>query len=1213
MSNQRRGEDTTADQAKILAHPKNNPAHVKDELLLQREYQLAQQLKDVCDDSGKEIDYSKSATIIQKLGLIYLQRSSDKFSLIKSAGLLNAAIIRNPPNVSEIKQDLANLCKHILQQAEAANQTADLIKKAEEVKSAFTQLRNEVDQFLSNSKSTESAQNEITTKLEEDKISSIQSIQTKITDAYVRTMTNLCEYCENVMGKPPCQYTVTGMGSLAREEATPYSDFEHMITLEEPNYRPQHLDYFRWYTLIFHIVILNVQETIIPALHVPTLNDKDSKLGDWFFDSHTRGISLDGMMPHASKYPLGRGPTKNKPWAVELIKPLKDMLKYLSSESDLKEGYHLSDLLTKSCFVYGSREIYDQFVEGIKTHLHTKTHQETREEITTLVKDDLNKFSTRLCLAKLRNNNTINVKQLVYRSSTLFIGAMGRFHNISLNSCFDIVKKMAEQNKITPQTKHSLLFAVAIACEMRLRVYMGHKSQRDWIEIKADKGGIKNFMNVAGQANTIRYFQVVYCLQCEVARLLQLTKLHFYTDPQLINIATCYAFGVNAKYDSETSRTMWNIHNFSFDDCLNNLCQNLKNMQKCVEDDKCEKNVKPFQILARHLYDSKAYDEGLEFYKRVLECYQQQQQTTEVDSGESSAVASSHSSSSQSVPARKAQDSSQSRKEKQSTTNNNIHLARTLGKVGVCLKNSSKPDDALKYQQKSFKVNQRISSNEETDPDVASTLNNIGMCHYGLHQYTEGLEYLHRSLKIYQKISLNEETDPEVASTVNNIGNCHYGLHQYTEGLEYSRRSLKIYQKISLNEETDSDVASTLNNIGYCHYGLHQYTEGLEYLLRSLKIKQKISLNEETDPDVALTLNNIGLCHNDLHQYTEGLEYLRRSLKIKQKISLNEETDPNVASTLNNIGMCYHDFHQYNEGLEYLHTSLKIYQKISLNEEIDSDVASPLNNIGMCHFGLQQYTEGLEYLHRSLKIKQKISLNQETDPDVASTSNNIGMCHYGLHQYTKGLEYLHRSLKIYQKISLNQETDSDVASTLNNIGMCHYGLHQYTEGLEYLHRSLKIYQKISMSEKTDSDVAATLNNIGMCHYGLHQYTKGLECLHRSLTIKQNMSLNEETDSDVAATLNNIGMCLNDLYQHTEGLKYLQKSLKIYQKISLNEEADLDVAFTLHNIGRCFYAFSQYIEALQYFQRSFLIYQNAGDDSGVAEALECTELCEIELQ
>ena len=845
-------EDETSQSQESSTQQENKLFDTEDKLL-QRECELAQQLKDVCDDSGKEIDPSKSATIIHELGLIYRQRSPDKFSLIKSAGLLNAAIIRNPPNVSEIKQDLADLCKHILQQAKAANQTANLIEKAEEVKSSFTQLRNEVDQFLSNLKSTEnkilaeSAQNEITTKLEEDKISSIQLIQTKITDTYMKTMAHLCEYCENVMGKPPYQYTVVGMGSLAREEATPYSDFEHMITLEEANYKLLHLDYFRWFTLIFHVVILNVQETIIPALHIPSLNNKDSKPGGWFFDSHTRGISLDGMMPHASKYPLGRGPTKNKRWAAELIKPLNGMLNYLSTESDLKEGYHLSDLLTKTCFVYGSRDIYDQFVEGIKTHLHSKTHQETCESITTLVKDDLNKFSTRLCLAKLRNNDTINIKQMVYRSSTLFIGAMGRYHDISLNSCFDIVNKMAEQNNITPQTKHSLLFAVAIACEMRLRVYMAHKSQRDSVETKADQGGIKNFLNVAGQANTIRYFQVVYCLQCEVAKLLRLTKLHFYADPLLINTAVCYAFDLNAKYESETSRANWNIADFSFDDCLNQLGQNLKNMQNHGESNKSENNVKVLKLLADCLRKSKVYDEALEFYKRVLDFYQQQN-----SDGEKNMFFAS-------------------KRSCLLSTQNELRLgnincndaAQILLEIGICLQELSKPADALPYYCKSLENFQIITLNEKTDPDVAVTLNNIGNCFMDLHRHTEGLEYLHRSLKI-EKISLNEETDPDVALTLNNIGNCLRKLNRYTEGLEYLQRSLKIQQKISLNEETDPDVAVTLNNIGNCFRKLNRHTEGLECLHRSLKI-EKISLNEETNRDLAVTLNNIGNCFTPTH------------------------------------------------------------------------------------------------------------------------------------------------------------------------------------------------------------------------------------------------------------------------------------------------------------------------------------------------------------
>ena len=117
-------------------------------------------------------------------------------------------------------------------------------------------------------------------------------------------MNDLCRYCVNVLGPPPCRFAVVGMGSLARRKATPYSDFEHIILLEVHENYKSHLEYFRWFSVIFHSVIFNLQETIIPSLNVMYLNDKDCDLGDWFFDTQTSGVSFDGMMPHAGKFPI---------------------------------------------------------------------------------------------------------------------------------------------------------------------------------------------------------------------------------------------------------------------------------------------------------------------------------------------------------------------------------------------------------------------------------------------------------------------------------------------------------------------------------------------------------------------------------------------------------------------------------------------------------------------------------------------------------------------------------------------------------------------------------------------------------------------------------------------------------------------------------------------------------------------------------------------
>ena len=58
-----------------------------------------------------------------------------------------------------------------------------------------------------------------------------------------------------------------------------------------------------------------------------------------------RSISFDGLMPHACKMPLGPSQiTVNKPFKTELIKPVSEMLECLSSEANLKNGYHLANI-----------------------------------------------------------------------------------------------------------------------------------------------------------------------------------------------------------------------------------------------------------------------------------------------------------------------------------------------------------------------------------------------------------------------------------------------------------------------------------------------------------------------------------------------------------------------------------------------------------------------------------------------------------------------------------------------------------------------------------------------------------------------------------------------------------------------------------------------------------------------------------------------------
>ena len=205
------------------------------------EFEFARQIKDTCcDESGKETNPVKAAEILHQIGMIYRNRSPDKISLIKSAGLLNAAIVRNPPNVLKIKSDLSKLCRHILEQSNANNQTADLIGRSEQMKISVTTLRNDVKEFLETKVPRISNKSPGTKLIDmcQMKSNAIQELNKLIAHGYTQIMAELSQYCEHAMGKAPCQYAIVRMGSLAREEITPFSDFEHVILLsDDKNYK----------------------------------------------------------------------------------------------------------------------------------------------------------------------------------------------------------------------------------------------------------------------------------------------------------------------------------------------------------------------------------------------------------------------------------------------------------------------------------------------------------------------------------------------------------------------------------------------------------------------------------------------------------------------------------------------------------------------------------------------------------------------------------------------------------------------------------------------------------------------------------------------------------------------------------------------------------------------------------------------------------------
>ena len=462
------------------------------------EKELAAKLRRLCKNHGskwKETHPKQSAKVIHQLALHYRKYSPDKFSLVRSAGLLNAAIVRKPDNVDNVAQDLQHLCSHVLQLSNARNKDADLLAIAESCKRLINIIREEVAENLAKIEKSPwnyfSKQNERDKekkrKWEKQKIAEIKVIMKDITLMYKNLMDYISDKCIEIMGDFPCKYCVMGMGSLAREEITPFSDFEHSILLDpcvdgKPEAEKQTIfDYFRWFSVIFHIIVVNMGETLLRFMYIPSLNNLDDG-DDWFWDGFTPcGISFDGMVSFASKFPLGRQPTKNKPWNTELIKSVPEMLKYLDCDVALKNGYHLGQVLSKSCFVSGSKELFTLYSHGVFIKL-LSDNKTNLPKIKLTARNYATEFDGLNVDLPFLDDNVMSIKQTIYRQLTLLISLIGEYHGIYLCSSYDIIEELGRRNLLHDGERcHQYIYAVSIMCEMRVRLYMSEYSQSDFI------------------------------------------------------------------------------------------------------------------------------------------------------------------------------------------------------------------------------------------------------------------------------------------------------------------------------------------------------------------------------------------------------------------------------------------------------------------------------------------------------------------------------------------------------------------------------------------------------------------------------------------------------------------------------------------------------------------------------------------------------------
>ena len=189
-----------------------------------------------------------------------------------------------------------------------------------------------------------------------------------------------------IITPPPCAFDAVAIGSIARGEATPYSDLEYLFLVDRQTDDVMH--YFEILAVTSYFIMGNLGETKLSYMHIEELNG-------WFDDKAKNGFKIDGLSPGAGNIPTGNSPKNRNHFIVtpeQLAYRYKDILDNPDPEKASKGDLTSMLTYTKSLYSYQNDQkhllskYYDLIKEHPKNTIRTKMNMD-------MLKTDAEKFN----------------------------------------------------------------------------------------------------------------------------------------------------------------------------------------------------------------------------------------------------------------------------------------------------------------------------------------------------------------------------------------------------------------------------------------------------------------------------------------------------------------------------------------------------------------------------------------------------------------------------------------------------------------------------------------------------------------------------------------------------------------------------------------------------------------------------------------------------
>jgi len=154
---------------------------------------------------------------------------------------------------------------------------------------------------------------------------------------------------ESLIPQSPCSFCMVALGSLAKGEATPYSDIKYLFLIRTAT--PDNFQYFEKLALSSYFIIGNLAETPLGYLSV-------LELRKWFEDAQVNSFKIDGLKKDAGSILTGNGTDGQKNHFIatpsQLLESYEQVLNNPKDEDSIKGD--LTAKLQYTRLVYSHRK-----------------------------------------------------------------------------------------------------------------------------------------------------------------------------------------------------------------------------------------------------------------------------------------------------------------------------------------------------------------------------------------------------------------------------------------------------------------------------------------------------------------------------------------------------------------------------------------------------------------------------------------------------------------------------------------------------------------------------------------------------------------------------------------------------------------------------------------------------------------------------------------